>query len=223
MTKSDIITFCTEKLGITDAAAQAQAGRFVDLRHSMIWNEHDWRQARWQETIAVAAGTQDVTLDAQCELVRGARWAGQQELLALNDAAALALDAPGYDQPGPVLAFTPLGKDTAGRPVIRLQRKPAKAGTLLVFGKRRPVPLGANDTPPIPGEEQALCEWVLGDLYEWLRQLGKAQVFFQKGIALVERMRQLEAEQSGEVRRIVPYVQQLDGDGCAGDSYNPLA
>jgi hypothetical protein len=212
MTKSEIITFCTAKFGVTDASTQAQAALFLDARHAMLWNEHDWRQARYQQTVAVPAGTQDVTLDSNFEIVRGARWAGQQELLPTNDAAALALNPAGYDQTGPVLGFIPLGKDAAGSVVIRLVQKPAEAKTLLVFGKRKVVALASGDTPPIPGEDQALCEFVLGDLYEWFRQFAKATHFMQKGMALLERMRAIEVEQSGEIRRIIPMEQVHDGD-----------
>jgi hypothetical protein len=220
MTKAEIITLCCGKLGISDATAQAQAGLFLDARHSMLWNEHDWRQCRYQESIAVPAGTQDVTVGATCEIIRGARWAGAQELLPTNDAAMLALNPAGYDTSGPVLAFIPLGKNSAGQVVLRLVQKPTEAKTLLVFGKKKVCALGTNDTPAIPGEDQALCEFVLADLYEWLRQFAKAQHFMQKGMALLERMRAIEVEQSGEIRRIVPYVQEVGGGG--GDSFNPL-
>ena len=217
MTKAEIISFCCGKLGIADATAQAQAALFVDARHSMLWNEHDWRQARFQQTLSVTAGTQDVTLDSNFEIVRGARWAGQSELLPTNDAAALALNPEGYDTTGPVLGFIPLGKDASGNVVIRLVQKPAETKTLLVFGKRKVVALGSSDTPPIPGEDMALVEFVMADLYEWLRQGSKADRFLQKGMGLLERMRGIEVEQSGEIRRIIPYVQELDSHEGAGD------
>jgi len=221
MTRTEIIAYVLAKLGISDATATAQAGTFLDARHSMIWNDEDWRQTRYQETIAVPAGTQDVTLGANCEFVRACRWAESQELLPLNDVNALQLNPVGYDASGPVLGFVQLGKDTSGNVIVRLMQKPTEAKNLLVIGKRKVLALAGSDTPPIPGEDMVLCEFVMGDLYEWLRQLNKAQYFFQKGGILLQKMKEIERQQSAEIVRIVPYVQQLSGD-VGADSYNPL-
>jgi hypothetical protein len=221
MTRAEIITYCTSKLGITDTAAQTQAALFIDQRHGTIWNEEDWRQTRYQETIAVAAGTQDVTVGANCEFVKACRWAEAYELLPLSDASALALNPPGYDASGPVLGFVPLGKNSGGQVQIRLMQKPAESKNLLVLGKRKVLALGVSDTPPIPGEAECLCEFVMGDLYEWLRQFDKAQYFLSKAAILLQKMKDIETAQAGEVRRIIPTVQVLDGEGSY-DSLRPL-
>lgn len=223
MTRAEIITYTTSKLGITDATAVAIAGTFLDARHAMIWNDEDWRQTRYQETIAVPAGTQDVTVGANCEFVKAARWADAYELTPMSDVSALAMHPSGYDTAGAVLAFTQLGKDSSGNVVIRLQQKPAEAKNLLVIGKRKVLALGASDTPPIPGEDMALCEFVMGDLYEWLRQLAKAQYFFAKGTELLAKMKEIETAQAGEIRRIIPMTQALeDENGSSFDSMRPL-
>ena len=222
MTRAEIITYCTAKLGITDATATAQAGTFLDARHAMVWNEELWRQTRYQESVSVAAGTQDVTLGANCEFVTACRWAGAYELMPLSDASAMALDPAGYDASGAVHGFVPLGKNSSGYAQIRLMRIPTEAKTLLVIGKRKLLALAAGDTPPIPGEDIALAEFVMGDLYEWLRQLSKAQYFFAKGAAMLGKMKEIEVAQTAEIRRIVPTEQQLDGYTGGGDSFNPL-
>lgn len=221
MTRAEIISYCTAKLGVTDATATTQAGTFLDARHAMIWNEELWRQTRYQESIACPAGTQDVTLGANCEFVTACRWAGSHELMPLSDASALSLDPAGYDGSGAVLGFVPLGKTSGGLAQIRLMRTPTEAKTLLVLGKRKLLALGTNDTPPIPGEDMALIEFVMGDLYEWLRQLSKAQYFFAKGAAMLGKMKEIETAQTAEIRRIIPMEQQLDGEP-SGDSFNPL-
>ena len=222
MTRTEIINYCTAKLGITDATAAAQAGTFLDARHAMIWNEELWRQTRYQEAISVAAGTQDVTLGANCEFVTACRWAGTYELMPMSDGAALSLDPAGYDGSGAVLGFVPLGKNASGLAQIRLMRIPTETKPLLVLGKRKLLALAAGDTPPIPGEDMALIEFVMGDLYEWLRQLSKAQYFFAKGAAMLGKMKEIETAQTAEIRRIIPSEQQLDGYTGGGDSFNPL-
>jgi hypothetical protein len=222
MTRTETISYCTGKLGIADATATAKAGEFYDARWSMLWNEEDWRQTRYQETVAVTAGTQDITLGANCEFVKACRWAGTHELLPISDVAALATNPAGYDTSGPVLGFVPLGKTSAGLVQIRLMQIPAEAKNLLVIGKRKVLALAGSDTPPIPGADQVLNEWVMGDLYEWLRQMTKAQYFFQKGGILLQKMKDIETQQAAEIRRIIPLEQQLDGH-LGGDSFNPLS
>ena len=130
MTRTESISFVTGKLGMTDAAAQTKAGTFYDARWSMLWNEENWRQSRYQQTIAVAAGTQDVTLHANFEFVTACRWAESYELLPMSDASALSLNPAGYDASGAVLGFVPLGKDSSGNVQIRLMQKPTEAKVL---------------------------------------------------------------------------------------------
>lgn len=213
MTLLDIKNYTTGKLGITDAAALAQADLFTKARWRMIWNDVNWRQARYQQTLSIAAGTQDVTLDPLFEFVTAARWADTYELMATDDISALASNPGGYDTAGPVLAFVPLGKDSNGNAQIRLLHKADQTKNLFVIGKRKCVELvNPTDTPLIPGADQVLCELVMGDLYEWLRQLTKAAQFFQKGAILLEKMKEIEMAQTAEVRRIIPTEQILDDE-----------
>lgn len=231
MTLAEIKTYTTSKLGITDATALSQAELFAKSRWRMLWHEADWKQARYQETVAVSAGTQDVSLNARFDTVKAVRWAGQMELGSINDVAALQLDPPGYDGSGTPVAWVPLGKTSAGVLQIRLVRVPNVAGNLLVIGKRKPVELttGSPDTDnvaevPIPGASECLCEFVMGDLYEWLRQFSKAEWYFKKAAILLEKMKDIETVQASEVRRIIPFVDTLDGEpgGIMADSYRPL-
>lgn len=218
MTRAEIIAYCTAKLGLTDSATTTIAGTFVDARHAMLWNEENWRQTRYQETVAVTAGTQDITLGTNCEFVTAARWADRYELLPTSGTAALAQNAAGYDASGPVLAFEQLGKNSSGLVQIRLLQIPAESKNLLVLGKRKVLALGVSDTPPIPGEDQCLCEFVMGDLYEWLRQPSKAGYFYQKAGILLQKMKEIETQQSGEIRRIIPTEQVLDSRANWPDS-----
>jgi hypothetical protein len=229
MTLAEIKTYTTSKLGITDSTALSQAELFAKARWRMIWHEADWRHARYQETVAVSAGTQDVSLNARFDLVKACRWAGQNEIMALADTSALALDPIGYDATGTPMAFIPLGKTSAGVLQIRLLRAPSVAGNLLAIGKRKPIELttGSPDTDnvaevPIAGGSECLCEFVMGDLYEWLRQFSKAEWYFKKAGILLEKMKEIETAQTSEMRRIIPHVQVLDGESAGFDSFRPL-
>lgn len=221
MTIDEIVIYTTNKLGMTDTTARTMAGSFLDARHSMIWNAANWKQARYQETVAVAAGTQDVTLQTACDFVTACRWADVYELLPMSDGSALALNPAGYDVSGPVLGFVPLGKPDGIHVQIRLMQKPTEAKNLLVIGKAKVTAYTTGQTPCIPGEEQALCDFIMGDLYEWLRQFGKAQYYHDRAQKLLDQMIEIETAQAAEIRRIVPMVQQLES-AWGGDSLNPL-
>lgn len=213
MTLDDIATYTTSKLGITDAQAKAQAKLFAQMRHRMLWNEQNFRQTRTQAMVAVNAGTQDVTLPSEFEFVTACRWAGTQELPGISDFSALATNPSGYDATGPVLAFVPLGKDASGNAIIRLMQIPETGDSLLVIGKRKCVELvNGTDSPLIPGEDQVLCELVMGDLYEWLRQFSKAQAFAQRAAMLLQKMVEIETAQAAELRRLIPTEQVIDDD-----------
>lgn len=211
MTKGQIKAYCTAKLGITDATALAIAGTFVDARWQMIWNNADWRQARYQQTLAVSAGTQDVELDANFELPKAYRWGGDTELLPLNDVNALALNPAGYDAAGPVNGVVPLGKNSSGVFVLRLVSIPTETKNLFVIGKRKCVALSSDsDSPLIPGVDECLCAYVMGDLYQWIRQFTKAREFFTEANALLQKMVEIEMAQTAEIRRIIPVEQILE-------------
>lgn len=213
MTKAEIKTYTTTKLGITDATALATADTFAMARWRMIWNAADWRQTRYQQALTVNAGTQDVTLESAFEFAKAYRWGGQFELLPINDTNALALNPAGYDTAGEVSAVIPLGKNSSGDVVLRLVPKPAVTRELLVIGKRKCVELTQDtDSPLIPGVDECLCAFVMGDLYQWIRQMGRAREFFAEGQALLAKMVEIEMQQTPEIRRIIPLEQQLEDD-----------
>lgn len=221
MTRAQIITYATTKLGITDSAASTAAGTFLDMRHSMIWNDADWRQARVQEAVSIVAGTQDYALGSTFEFIKAARWDGRYEVPVVADQTAITKMPDLYDRAGPLVGVIPLAR-SSGVAQIRVIGVPQHAGTLLVIGKKKATALGTDDEPPLAGEDMVLCEFVLADLYEWLRQFSKAQHYLGKAGILLQKMRELESTQAAEMHQVIPYTQQLDGDAFGPDSRNPL-
>lgn len=220
MTRSQIIAYTIAKLGISEAAVTTKAGTFLDMRHSMIWNDSDWKQARVEEAVPLVAGTQDYTLGSTVEFIKVARLNGLYDLTVLADVTALQKMPSLYDANGPTIAIVPLPR-TGGAVKIRVVGKPTQAGTLLIVGKAKLTALADADEPPIPGEDIALCEYVLADLYEWLRQFDTAKHYMEKAGFLLAKMKEIETVQAGEMRQIIPHVQMLEGEG-GYDSLNPL-
>lgn len=231
MTLAEIKTYTTSKLGITDSAALAMAELFAKQRWRVIWNEYDWRIARYSETKAISANsTDDITLDQHFDTIKAVRWAETYDLEAISDISALQLDPMGYSQIGQPVAFIRVGKPAGNtNPTIRLLKYPSTAGNILVIGKRKAIELStsADDVDnctivPIPGGAECLCEFVMADLCEWLRQYDAATRYMQKAGILLDKMKEIESAQSTEIRRIVPYVQQLEDVDGRFDSLRPL-
>lgn len=211
MNLGQIKDYTAAMIGISDTATKAQAGEFAKARWRMIWNSQPWRQARWQQTVAVSSGTQDVTLESQFEFVTHCRWNGTVELTPITDGTAMAANPQGFDQAGAVGSFAQLGKNSSGDVVVRLFGIPNESKNLLVLGKRKCVELSADgDTPLLPGVDECLIAYTLGDLYQWLRQMTKAGALYQEGAAHLAKMVEIEKEQSAGIVRVIPYVQELE-------------
>lgn len=212
MTLADIKEYCAGKLGLDDVHTKDQAGVYARNRWRMLWNNQLWRQTRHVDTISVPAGTQEITLPVEFEFALAVRWGDSRLLTATLDISALAMDPAGWSLPGAVMGFSLMPRTSEGRARIRLHRVPDQAGTLLVIGKRTCIELVADtDTPLLTGADECLCAFVMGDLYQWMRQLGKAQVFFQEANALLAKMVEIETAQPTESRQLTPEVQQLEG------------
>lgn len=214
MTLDGIVDYATTKLGIADLSAREAAAKFADGRWAMIWNHAMWRQTRTSATIAVEAGTQEVIMPTEIDLVHAVRMGGVQMLEPTLDIDALWLDPSGRDQPGATASFAVLGKNAAGQTRIRLQRPPHTATTLLVLGKLPPprLLLGSDTPMGIPGGEECLIAFVLGDLHQWVRQFSKAQAFFEEANALLLKSVEQETHQNAETRRLIPMGQMLEDE-----------
>lgn len=213
MNLGDIKTFTAAKLGLTDSITQTQAGEFAKARWRMIWNHHLWRQSRTLAEVAVPAGQQEVTLPAEFELMLAARWNTTVGLSAQLDLSVFSANPASWNAPGPVLGYSPMPRTDTGLVRIRLHQVPQSAGVLLAMGKRTCIALEADtDTPLISGTDECLVAFTMGDLYQWMRQFGKAQQFFQEANALLAKMVEIETAQTTELRQIIPYVQQLEDD-----------
>jgi hypothetical protein len=214
MNLGDFKNFSAAKLGLTDTLTKTQAGEFAKARWRMIWNFHLWRQTRHADEVAVASGQQVVILPASFETPLAARWNATQGLAATLDLSVFGADPANWNVPGPVLRYSPMPRAEDGRVQIRLHGTPEKAGVLLVLGKRTCIDLIADtDTPLISGTDECLIAFIMGDLYQWMRQFSKAQIFFQEANALLAKMVEIETAQTTETRQIIPYTQQLEDCG----------
>lgn len=205
MNLGTIVSFCTAKLNMTDNLTRDQAKLFAQLRWKMIWDEENWRQCRHEVAATIPSGTEEATLPAEADFVVFARIDGNREIYPSNDLAAASMDPAGIGLPGYTFAYSNYAKDSSGNARVRFHRPLDAARPIIFVCKRKCVELvNDSDTPLISGVDQCLIALTMGDLYEWARQFGKAQVKFQEGLQLLQKMKDIETQQSGRVSRIVP-------------------
>jgi len=90
---------------------------------------------------------------------------------------------------------------------IRLLETPKGDTPLVILAKRTVHPLiHDGDSTAFDGLDLALEAFVLGDVYEWLRQTGDANEKRAEAVALVEHLKREEFYQEAQQQRLVPHI-----------------
>lgn len=113
-----------------------------------------------------------------------------------------------FDSFGEITGFSEMGKDADGNRVVRIFSVPQEVSkqSFLVMGKKKCPYLADEDEPFLTGIEDALLEFVIGDLWRRDQQFTKANASYNNGSTFVEQMRKIDGEQSAANPRIVPDV-----------------
>ncbi len=211
-TKGQMVDYVTDKFGITTEEVKNRARGFYDVRYRMIWDRFYWKQTKVSETASVAANQQDVTFTSLIDKVVAIRW-NNRRLLPVNQEQVFQLDPEAFDSQGEVVGFSELPKDSSGLSRIRLYEIPQEAKEVLVLGKAPPETLTHGQSPRMVGIDQSLQAYVLGDLWQSIRQFSKANELYREAETFLNQMIKIEQEQSAYDNRIIPYDdEQYDRD-----------
>jgi hypothetical protein len=202
-TKSQLVTYVTDKFRVTTDAVVTRAKGFYDVRYRMIWDRFYWKQSKVSESQSVTAGTQDVTLTSAIDRVVAVRWDGNQ-ILPVNQEQVFQINATSWDASGTPLAFSELPKDSSGLTRIRLYEIPQVTRTLVVLGKAPSETLTDGQSPRLGGIDQCLQAYVLGDLWQSIRQFAKADILYNEAENFLAAMIKIEQEQTAYSNRIIP-------------------
>lgn len=213
MTKTALAQFVADKLQKSDDTSLALLKSFINQRYDMIWDAGLWRETLGTTSYAVAAETEDVTLNSTVDFPVAASW-DNDGIFPVNYEAVFQIEPDEFNQSGTPTSYVVLPKDSSGNAVIKLIRKPNTAKTLLVLGKLKITALGDTDSPKINGINNALLAYVEADMLEHVRQYGKAQAKLAEAAAQMAIMRDLETGQSAKETRIIP---QVSNDWSAAD------
>jgi len=201
-TRAQMVTYVTDKFGVTTSAMTTRAGGFYDARYRMIQDRYLWKQLLVSETSTLAADQQDVTLTSAIDVVIAIRW-NKVHLHPVNQEQVFQLNAEAFDGSGDAMGFSVLPKTSAGLSRIRLYETPTQGKELLVLGKAPPETLTDSETPRMTGIDQSLHAYILGDLWQSIRQFGKADVLFKEAEAFLDQMIKIEREQSAYNPQII--------------------
>lgn len=211
-TRGQMVTYVTDKFGVTSTATVTRAAGFYDVRYRMIQDRYYWKQLKVSETSTLVSGVQDVTLTAAIDRIVAVRW-NNRRLLPSNQEQVFQIDPEAFDSEGEVVAFSELGKDSSGLARIRLYQIPQEGKELLVLGKAPPETLTDSQTPRLSGIDQSLQAYILGDLWQSIRQFTKADKLYLEAELFLKEMMKIEQEQSAFDYRIIPYDdEQYDRD-----------
>ncbi|MEN9631959.1 MAG: hypothetical protein RL077_363 [Verrucomicrobiota bacterium] len=207
MTLLEIATNACATMALDDSATIDQAKAFVRKRWQLLWSSELWPQARTLATLALTAGTDIVALPATMEMPTLVRRSEDGTVIPVeHELAAMLCDPDAFRAKAGTPMFWTLIEPAGGFARLRFSAAPAENLALTAVGKA-PCPALALDTdrPTIPGADLALIAFVEADLYEWTRQVGKAQVKLQEAAGLRQVMLDQALAQSGQITRIVPW------------------
>ncbi|MEI7652576.1 MAG: hypothetical protein WCJ96_11280 [Verrucomicrobiota bacterium] len=185
MDAGQIVDHATRLVGMEDPAAQDIAWEFLRNRWSMVWGAQLWRTGLKTATFGPDYYRDFLTLPSVPEMVSEVSTDGIQyfpESVAGPDSARFTVDGP------TITLIPPLAVGASAFVRFKVPAAELEETTLI----------------PLPGAAECLLAYVTGDLYEYMRQMAKAQVKLQEGTALLERMRLTEVARRSHLATLIP-------------------
>lgn len=220
LTLLEIATAACATMALDDTATLTQAKAFVRKRWQLLWSAELWPQARTLAPLTLTAGTDILPLPGTMELPTLVRRTADGTLVPVeHELAAMMCDAESFAGKAGAPVYWTLIEPAGGAARIRFSMAPTADLAVTVVGKG-PCPALTNDAdkPTIPGADLALVAFVEADLYEWTRQVGKAQVKLQEALGMRQLMIDQALAQTGQVTRLVPW--DADTSGCDSFPYS---
>ena len=228
MTLTELASFITSKLSMTDTDSVTACKSYINRRYEMLWNSALWTETLGVASKAVVAGDTSVTLDGAPSITFyqsgsapttyidfpvAAKFTetGQDEGLEIINSdwvSFFQLDPNAWidvtSRRGNPTQFINLPKDGSGYCRVKPVPVPQTAGTLYVLGKLKWVSLSDAHSPCLRGVDNALLAFAEGDMLERARQYGKAQAKYTEAASHVQIMRDMEKGQQQSISRIIP-------------------
>lgn len=195
------------QLNLQDEASIEQAVAYAKDRWRTIWNGHLWKDSVGYVSTGAEVKDGGCYLSVPLERVRNIR-CNDYAIYPIDPSNVFQLDPMAFDSFGEITGFSEMGKDADGNRIVRIFSVPQEVGkqSFLVMGKKKCPELADGDEPFLTGIDDALLEFVVGDLWRRDQQFTKANACYTNGSTFVEQMRKIDGEQSAANPRIVPEV-----------------
>jgi len=214
MTASDIASYVTQKLEVTDTTTVARATQFAKKAYRDVWNGHAWSDTLQLDITEVTGSSVEIThdqgevefTDDSLGVIQAASW--NDEPLGFEQRAAIfRLGAQAMTQVGTPCMVTRLPRNTDNnRPRVRLYPFPHETKNLVTLWKKRAPTLADNDNMLlIEGLQTALELLTEAEMLEYLQRRGDAASKRAEGIAAAAGMYEIETRQAATGRmRLIP-------------------
>ena len=195
------------QLNLQDEASIEQAVAYAKDRWRTIWNGHLWKDSVGYVSTGAEVKDGGCYLSVPLERVRNIR-CNDYAIYPIDPSNVFQLDPMAFDNFGEITGFSEMGKDADGNRIVRIFSVPQEVGkqSFLVMGKKKCPELADDDEPFLTGIDDALLEFVVGDLWRRDQQFTKANACYTNGSTFVEQMRKIDGEQSAANPRIVPEI-----------------
>lgn len=205
MTIEEIARKACQRLNLQDTYSINKAIEYAKQRWQTIWNCHLWKDSVGYASVQAEMDGNKCILRVPLERVRAIRY-DNYAIYPIDPCNVFQLDASAFDGYGDVCGFTSLGKDENGNRLVHIMKIPSDldSETFLVMGKMKCPTLENGDEPFLTGVEDALTEFVAGDLWMDDQQQTKGATAYSNGSTFVEQMRKIDGEQSASNPRFIP-------------------
>lgn len=205
MTIRELAEKACQMLNLQDEDSIQKAAMYATSRFNTIWNGHLWKDSIGYVSTSCEVVDGKCYLHVPLERVRNIR-CNEFAIYPIDPSNVFQLDPTAFDSFGEIAGFSEMGKDAQGNRIVQIYKVPkdAESQKFLVMGKIKCPTMTEESELILTGVEDALFEFVVGDLWRRDQQFAKANSCYANGSTFVEAMRKIDGEQSASNPRIIP-------------------
>lgn len=205
MTIRQLAEKACQMLNLQDEDSIQKAVNYAIGRFNTIWNGHLWKDSIGYVSTDAKIEDGKCYLHVPLERVRNIR-CNECAIYPVDPSNVFQLDATAFDSFGEIAGFSEMGKDDDGNRIVQIYKVPkdAQSQKFLVMGKIKCPTLDETSELVLTGIEDALFEFVVGDLWRRDQQFAKSNSCYSNGSTFVEAMRKIDGEQAAANPRIIP-------------------
>ena len=207
MTIRELAEKACQMLNLQDEDSIQKAISYAISRFNTIWNGHLWKDSIGYVSTSAQIADGKCYLHVPLERVRNIR-VNEVAIYPVDPSNVFQIDPTAFDTYGEIAGFSEMGKDADGNRIVQIFKIPrdVEGQNFLVMGKIKCPELNSESELVLTGVEDALFEFVTGDLWRRDQQFAKANGCYSNGSTFMEAMRKIDGEQSAANPRIVPEI-----------------